>query len=262
MNCSELKNRLDDYIDGYCTPAEHAAIGQHARRCPPCAGLLQGERELRARLRGLPVPETDMGIFSRAIANAAREEEERGHKRQRQRWSLAGAALAATVVMALGLGLQGTLTGSGAPSGELLADGKAAQPPAIEEMATGIPAPQPALALAPRTGPDIVLALNEERELSLALESQQRIDEATFTVVLPEGVELSGYPGQREITWIGSLESGKNLLVLPLRAQAGSGGELAAHIMHTERRRSLILRAEVISPPAMPALPAEAVTVM
>lgn len=258
MNCSEVRNRLDDYIDGYAPPAEHAAIGLHARRCPSCAALLEGERELLARLRGLPVPEPDMRIFSRAIAGAARAEEER--ERKRRHWNWAGAALAASVVMGLGLGLQATLTGSGEPTTQLLAQDDRNQNTVAGDAMPEAQTPQPTLAARPT--PDIVLALNEERELSLALESQQRIEEATFIVVLPEGVELSGYPGQREITWIGSLESGKNLLVLPLRAQAGSGGELAAHIMHTERRRSLILHAEVITPPATPALPVEPVTVM
>ncbi len=258
MHCSEIKDRLDDYLDGCSPAAEYAAIGSHARRCAPCADILGRERKLRERLRRLPVPEPDMAVFSRAIAAAARAEDHQ--RKQQRRWNLTGAALAATVVLALGLGLKGTLSGGDAPDHPLLADGGQAQEAAAGSI-TGDA--QPLAVLKARPAADIVLALDEERELSLALESQQRIEEATFTVILPEGVELSGYPGQREITWIGSLESGKNLLVLPLKARAGNGGELTTHIMHTERRRSLILHADVVTPSPAPALlPAEPVTVM
>lgn len=242
MNCLDTLNRLDDYFDGCLPPAEHVAIKSHAQACPACAAAMEREQNLRRRLRRLPAPEPDMALFSRTIAAAAAEAAER---RRRRRWRTAGGALAATVVLALGLGLDVPVQGPAATE---------PTPSPVATVAAPIAVPIP---------PAITLALNEEREVSLALESQRRIEDATFTVVLPEGVELSGYPGLREISWIGSLESGSNLLVLPLRAQAGSGGELVARIDHIERHRSLTLRAEVIEP-AVPAAPpaAEPVTVM
>ena len=229
----------------------------HARRCPSCAALLEGERELLARLRGLPVPEPDMRIFSRAIAGAARAEEER--ERKRRHWNWAGAALAASVVMGLGLGLQATLTGSGEPTTQLLAQDDRNQNTVAGDAMPEAQTPQPTLAARPT--PDIVLALNEERELSLALESQQRIEEATFIVVLPGGSGAQRLPRPAR----NHLDRQPRIRQEPagLAAQ-GAGGQWRRtrcpyHAYRTAAQPDPAPRSLL---PATPALPVEPVTVM
>lgn len=259
MNCSTIRNRLDDYLDGYSPPMERTAVDLHLRACRGCDETLRETRELRRRLRALPVPPLDMRRFSRTIAAAAEAE---SNRRWQRNLRLTGGALAASLVLALGLNLPNE------PA------------PSLATLET--PTEHPLPAAAPRANPEgtlaagvigpaaqdealaITVALHEEREIGLELESQRRIEEATFTVWLPEGLELAGHPGQREIRWHGHLESGRNLLVLPIRAQAGRGGELIAHIADTERQRSLTLRMEVAEPlPAAPIIPsAEPLTVM
>jgi hypothetical protein len=102
--------------------------------------------------------------------------------------------------------------------------------------------------------PGLAIALNQIHEVSLVFESERAMHNARFTIELPEGIELSGYPGQREISWEGNLAQGRNLLVLPVEARSGQGGKLVAYVTHTGKRKNLVLRMEVIPPTAPPAV--------
>jgi hypothetical protein len=75
--------------------------------------------------------------------------------------------------------------------------------------------------------------------------SATALDSATLTVTLPEGIELAGFPGQREIAWQTSLVEGKNLLPLKLVALTPAGGELLARLEHDNRNRTFRLRVDV-----------------
>jgi hypothetical protein len=257
MNCPSILSRLDDHLDGYLAPIERTAVETHLRGCRRCSEALVETRELRRLLRELPVPQPDMGRFSRAIAAAAETEHRR---RLRRRTAMAGGALAASLVLALGPGLQDEpAMNEPAMAPTSVVSAPQSQPPVAEIQAVSAYREEI---------PSLILPLYEEREISLALESPRRIEEATFTVHLPEGLELAGYPGQREISWRGSLEPGQNLLILPITAQAGVGGDLITRIADTERHRSLTLRMEVTDaylpqsfPPAQ-IIPAAESTVM
>jgi hypothetical protein len=98
-----------------------------------------------------------------------------------------------------------------------------------------------------------MIALNQAREVSLVFESEHAMENARFTIQLPEGVEVSGYPGQRELSWEGGLAQGKNLLVLPVEAHSGHGGELVAVVTHTGKRKNFALRLDVLPPQDAPA---------
>ena len=75
--------------------------------------------------------------------------------------------------------------------------------------------------------------------------SKTALDAATLTVSLPEGIELAGFPGQREIAWQTSLVEGKNLLPLSLVALTPAGGEVLARLEHDNRNRTFRLQVEV-----------------
>jgi hypothetical protein len=67
-----------------------------------------------------------------------------------------------------------------------------------------------------------------------------------MTVVLPPGVEVAGFAGQREITWITSLTAGKNVLPLTLIATSPQGGELMATLRHEGDDRTFRVQVIVI----------------
>jgi len=201
------ESRLDDFLDGRLAGGEAAEVEIHAEGCTACRHRIAGEMRLRQRLRALPMPEPDMRVFEQAIARAA------ASAAIRRRWTGGGWALAASIALVI------------AVAGYLPRHGSIDQ--------DGIPG--------------LTIALHEVREVNLAVESPRRLADATFTVVLPPGIEMAGYPGRREITWKGDLEPGKNLLVLPLRAEAGAGGEIVTSITHIDRTKTYVVNLTVDS---------------
>ena len=93
--------------------------------------------------------------------------------------------------------------------------------------------------------PTITMALEEPRTINLVFSSATVLNDATLTVLLPEGVELAGFEGQREITWVTSLKKGKNLLPLRLIATVPTEGVLLATLKHGEDDRVFRLRVKV-----------------
>jgi hypothetical protein len=89
------------------------------------------------------------------------------------------------------------------------------------------------------------IALEQEHTVRLVFASATALDSATLTVSLPEGIELAGFPGQREISWETSLQEGKNLLPLTLIALTPAGGELLARLEHEDRDRTFRLQVDV-----------------
>lgn len=90
--------------------------------------------------------------------------------------------------------------------------------------------------------PGITLAVAQPRNVNLVFESTQALQQVEFTIRLPEGVEVVGYPRQRQLTWSAALERGKNQLTLPLVIQAGTGGEVVAELVHSKQRKHFNLR--------------------
>lgn len=168
------------------------------------------DREVLELLQDYPAAAADPGFYDRALLRATHE----GSRRQRNRWMLTGfgAAVAATLVAWLVGGL-------------LLNEPQ-------------LPAPE-------ATIPGVTMALAEPRTVNLVFASASALDAATLTVTLPDGIELDGFPGQREISWTTSLAEGKNLLPLTLVALTPAGGELLARLEHEDRNRTFRLRLDV-----------------
>ncbi|MDJ0813408.1 MAG: hypothetical protein QNJ23_06755 [Woeseiaceae bacterium] len=168
------------------------------------------EQQVLELLRDYPAPAADADFYERALVRATHE----GSKRQRNRWMLTGfgAAVAATVAA---------------------------------WMIGGLLLNEPQLPEAGAAIPGVTIALAEPRTVNLVFASATTLDSATLTVTLPDGIELDGFPGQREITWETSLSEGRNLLPLTLVAVTPTGGELLAHLEHEERDRTFRLRVEV-----------------
>ena len=161
-------------------------------------------------MQDYPAPAADEGFYERALLRATHE----GSKRQRNRWMMTGfgAAIAATIA-------------AWVIGGMLLNE------PQLPDASTAIPG--------------VTIALAEPRTVNLVFASAKALDSATLTVTLPDGIELDGFPGQREITWETSLSEGKNLLPLTLVAVTPTGGELLARLEHEDRDRTFRLQVEV-----------------
>ena len=168
------------------------------------------DQEVLELLKDYPTAEASAGFYDRALARATHE----GTRRQRNRWVMTGfgSAVAAGLVMWLIGGFFLAAPQTSAPVADI---------------------------------PGVVMTLAEPRTVNLVFASKSKLDAATLTVSLPDGVELAGFPGQREIAWQTNLAEGKNLLPLELIALTPSGGEVLALLEHENRKRTFRLRIEV-----------------
>ncbi len=224
MNCQDLQNRLDDFLDGALDEAAVQEIERHLDACPACRERLAQTQRLRDALRALPVSGPSPGFYDRALQHAMAHETEA----HRHRW-YRGAALAAGVALVVG----GLLWQRPIPDARM------------ESNAEQVAVTKRPQTMAAAEIPGLSIQLNETRDVKLVINSPTTLAQATFTVVLPPGVELKGYPNRREITWEGNLKPGKNLLVLPVIARAPGGGELVASISHGDKRKVFRVRMEI-----------------
>ena len=168
------------------------------------------DQEILKLLKDYPMAEANAGFYDQALARATHE----GTRRQRNRWVMTGFGGAIAAGLAVWL-----------ISGMLL------NTPQLPDAGSNIP--------------EVTMALEEPRTVNLVFSSTEALDSATLTVSLPAGVELAGFPGQREISWETRLSEGRNLLPLKLIALTPAGGELLATLEHDDRNREFRLRVDV-----------------
>ena len=212
MTCDRLKNQLDDYADAQLDVADTQLLDEHIAHCADCQEVLDSERALRASLKEYgdsSMPQPDNAFFDRALAKAAHK----GTRRQRNRWVLTGFGGAMAAALALWM------------IGGVIFEAPQVSDPAIASIA---------------------MVIEEPRTVNLVFSSATPLTDATMTVALPQGIEIMGFRGQREITWKTSLQEGKNILPLTLIATSPAGGELLATLRHEGDDRSFRVQVTVI----------------
>lgn len=214
MNCSEFHEHLDDYVDRTLGEAELASATAHVASCERCQSLVAEAEGLATMLRDygeVTMPTASASFYDEALVAAARA----GNKRQRKRWMITGFGSAVAAGLAL------WMIGAAFLS-----------TPGVTPPADGVPA--------------VTMALEEPHTVNLVFSSATDLENATLTVSLPAGVEIAGFTGQRELTWMTSLRQGKNVLPLKLIATSPQGGELLATLRHGDDDRTFRLRVSVI----------------
>ncbi len=198
MNCKQTRSQLDDYLDGTLSQDEVKKIHDHALNCPSCHQRLGEHKKYMQSMRAMPVPEMSPGFTQRALRRAV---EQKQHQRQgftRGFGSALVAGLAMWAVVAVFM-------------------------PANEPM-------QGALA-------NVSLDLYQESTVNLVFYSPKAVANARLSISVPENIEVIGFGEQREISWQTSLQQGKNILPLPLRAKDVSSAELMASIESGDNKK-------------------------
>ncbi len=214
MSCTHINEKLDDYMDGALDDAETASLDRHIESCDSCRQTVESEQGLRRLLKDYPVPAPDAAFLDRALAQASHVSTLVNTKSQRNRWIMTGfgGAIAAGLIAWI---IGGTLL----------------QTPDVTDPAASIPG--------------VTMALEEPRTVNLVFSSATELVDAVLTVNLPAGIEIEGFAGLREITWITSLQAGKNILPLKLIATTPHGGVLLARLEHDDRDRTFRIRMTV-----------------
>ena len=212
MSDTHINEKLDDYMDGSLDDAETLAFDTHVDSCNSCRQMVESEQRLRGLLKDYPVPAPDDAYFDQALAKASHV----STNGQRNRWFMTGFG------GAIAAGLLAWVIG-----------GTILQTPEPVESVASIPG--------------VTMVLEEPRTVNLVFSSATELDDAVLTVNLPAGIEIEGFAGQREITWMTSLQAGKNILPLRLIAMTPHGGELLARLEHDDRDRTFRIRVTVSS---------------
>lgn len=175
--------------------------------------------ELRERLLQYQVPKAGAGFFANAMqvalderARRSAQSKHRPHQSTRRLTGVIGGAIAAGVLAWL-----------------------------VFPVFTDAPGTPPR-----SSAPEVVnIALARPETIHLLFSTSEALENAKLTVVLPPGVELAGFPGQREISWHTSLAPGRNLLPLELLAVGPAGGELLAYLEHGTRDKAFRLQLKI-----------------
>jgi hypothetical protein len=89
--------------------------------------------------------------------------------------------------------------------------------------------------------PEVTLALNEVRDVSVSIDSPEMLAGAEIRVVLTGAIGLQGFDDQRELRWVADLDRGVNQLTLPLVARGASGGQVTVEVQHGDKLRTFVL---------------------
>lgn len=89
--------------------------------------------------------------------------------------------------------------------------------------------------------PEVRVALNQRSDVTVTLESPERLSNAEVRVELRGALALDGYAGQRELRWSTDLDRGINRLTLPVVASDASGGQVLVEVTHGAKRRAFVL---------------------
>ena len=202
MNCKILKDNLLAYVDSETSDVLPEALIKdldlHVSQCEKCEARVREEINIRSVLSALPVKPMNANFRNRVMDSI---KEKQTQKKQYGYFAGFSAAVAASVLIWV------TAVYISSPGNN----------------ATAIQS--------------VVLVLNEVKHVKLAFNAPVDFDEVTLTIDLPKHVELEGFVGESQISWQTSLNSGKNILELPLIVKDIIQGEIVATIRHSEKSK-------------------------
>jgi hypothetical protein len=202
MQCEDVVNVLSG-ADGLNAPDTREAL-DHLKTCAECCSALVAVDALHQFRSELVTVPSD-GAFERMVRDAVRSGPAARYRTGFWRGAAFGAALAAGVAsVAVGLWLRQDV-------------------------------------VAPAAVPEVRLALNEPRDVTVALETAEPLAAAEVHVVLSGAVGLQGYDRQRELRWSTDLARGVNELTLPVVLFETSGGQLLVEVLHGDKRRTFVV---------------------
>lgn len=198
MNCNNVKLLLDEYLDNTLILPDRAEVDAHLANCAACQVELEARQGMLSKLRELPVPPMRYGFQRRAFKQARR-----AHRRGWSGFYLGfSSAVAAGLLIWLGISLW-----------------------------------QIQVPLSDVQMPTVVLQVQQPSEVRLVFNANEDLQPVDFTLQLPSGVVLEGYPPLQEINWQDRLTKGRNVLNLVLIASERIDSEVVAVITHQGKQR-------------------------
>jgi len=213
MNCSDIRNYIDDYIDGYLNESNTKMVVSHIAQCPSCRGIFQCRKELIQIISSTKshIPEPSPDLVNRIIR--ARKSQKNAYAIKRRNWSIGIAAIAASFIIFAILPGLGPLTTHSTEQ---------------KPLQTSFSFP----------------TLHEPHTIGLLFKSKQYLENVTFSIEIPPEMELKGFPGKKKLKWSGSLRQGKNLISIPVIALSATSGIMTMSLEHVKTIKTFKVRLE------------------
>ena len=206
MNCEKIADIMPDIASGNLSSTLLADCRQHIAHCRECREALRGAEAL-AVLKNRDTGGVPAGLFDKISAGL---ETGPGRGRMRQGFWLGtgfGGAVAASI-LALAL-IFGWVS------------------PPVEQT------PDAA---------EFIVALNEPRNMDIAIETDRPLEGASISILLSGGVELVGYGDRRELRWTTDLDAGINRMSLPILAIDPAGGQMVVRLSHPDSEQMFVVQ--------------------
>ena len=212
MQCKQIDNVLDDYLDGLTDSDTRVKLDEHLTTCNDCRSTVAAANSLKASLADLPVDGPSEDFFARALEQAQHTAEARPPMRSRK-WSRGfGGALAAAVVVSL-----------------------------TAVLLLSVPDWTPTT-----DAHEVTIAMETATPVNVVFSTMEALQGARVSLQLPDGLELDGYGGRQMLAWTTDLHEGKNVLMLPLVAYGTPTEDIVATLTHGEDTKTFRLKVRVI----------------
>lgn len=210
MNCTDIHQHLDDYLDGQLNKQDQLAFLGHVEGCDTCQHTLHRAQELQLALATMPAPPMRGDVLKHAMQEARNGSAHSKAQRSRH-WFAAGfgGAMAAGVLVFLMAG----------PMNNMLAD----KTPVNE----------------------ITMQLSEPRQLNVVFKVPEAMNNVVMELQLSDGLQLANRPGQKTFRWQTSLKQGKNSLPLSVEAKRAGQAKIVARIIKDGKQKVFHLNLKV-----------------
>ncbi len=213
MTCEQIQDHLSDFLDPTDPDVPREAIAQHLAACPGCAEHLAELQAVIAMLKSRKAPDAPADLMdrirTRLDAEPAPVQAERkvlGRVATLINWpSLAAGAVAAALLLTVGT------------------------------MALRTQAPLPTIQTA-------AVSVATPTAVNIGFDMAEDVDQVTFTIDLPDGLEFVDANNQpvdaREISWEGSLKRGKTVVPITVRGVQPGKYEILATVRKNQFAKS------------------------
>jgi len=192
MNCNQVDNLLQDYIDGDLPEAQLKAITEHHQTCNSCENSYHKALQIRTLLQKMPVPPHSKGFVERVFEEA---EKSSGNQKSSRYTAFAGAIAAGLATWFIIANVLFTSTTTDTPDNIYK-----------------------------------VLVNNEVQIINVAIESEYELAGVKMSITLSPNLELAGYGNRTSINWDTRLKKGINIVKLPIVGLAAGNGAIITRI--------------------------------
>ena len=209
MNCEFIADHMAKIVYAKLPRGVMGECRKHLYECPECTDAVRGAEAL-ALLRNCGSESVPDGLFDK-LSSALQEPATVEEPTRPRFWlgtGLGGAVAASLFVVAMTVGWIG--------------------PSTVEPTDMG----------------QFAVSVYEPTMMDVAIEADRPLANASISILLSGDVEIEGYRGQRELTWVTDLEQGVNRLNLPVVALDESGGKMVVRLDHPQSEQVFVVKVD------------------